>query len=89
MSAMWLWLKTWIWNLVDALPPYGRTQGPLQSKDRGMDGKHYIYVNSTRIHVDGATFDKLSQGDELIVRYTKGQRAISIDLIQHADNHIE
>ncbi len=86
MSNPWRWLRTWIWTLTDALPPYGRAEGPLELKREGQDGKHYIRVASVRIQVDRATFEKLSPGDELIVRHTKGLRAINIDVIRPPGN---
>ncbi len=86
MSRPWRWLRTWLWNLTDALPPYGRAEGPLELKRRGGDGKHYISVASVEVEVDGATFEKLSPGDDLIVRHTKGLRAINIDVIRPPDH---
>ena len=86
MSNIWRWLRNWIWNLTDALPPYGRAEGPLEFKREGGDGKHYIRVASVRIQVDRTTFEKLSPGDELIVRHTKGLRAVNIDVVRPPDN---
>ena len=82
MSRLWRWLNRWIWTLVDALPPYGRAEGPLLSKERGPDGRHYIRVSSARIEVDRATFERLNPGEDLVVRLTKGFRAVNIDVIQ-------
>ena len=82
MSRLRRWLNRWIWTLVDALPPYRRAEGPLLSKERGPDGRHYIRVGSARIEVDRATFERLNPGDDLIVRLTKGFRAVNIDVIQ-------
>ncbi len=76
------WVSRFIWTLVDALPPYRRAEGPLLSKERGPDGKYYIRVGSARIEVDRATFERLSPGEDLVVRLTKGFRAINIDVIQ-------
>ncbi len=78
MSRLRHWVSRFIWTLVDALPPYRRAEGPLLSKERGPDGKYYIHVSSARIEVDGATFEKLNLGEDLVVRLTKGFRAVNI-----------
>ncbi len=85
MSRLRRWLNRWIWTLVDALPPYGRAEGPLLSKEQGPDGTHYIRVGSARIEVDRATFERLNPGENLVVRLTKGFRAVNIDVIQPSD----
>ncbi len=89
MSRLRRWLNRWIWTLVDALPPYRRAEGPLLSKERGPDGRHYIRVGSARVEVDRATVERLNPGDDLVVRLTKGFRAVNIDLIQPSNeaNH--
>ena len=73
------WLRDRLWKLGDAAPPYQKANGPLESKETNPDGKFYIYVGSARIEVDRATFDKLTVGESLRVRYTRGNRAINID----------
>ena len=75
----WRWLKHWVWNLLDALPPYRKVEGLVDSKETGPDGKLYLAVGSARVEVDAATFDALIVGESLLVRYTRGNRAISID----------
>jgi len=82
MSRLRRWVSRFIWTLVDALPPYRRAEGPLLSKEHGPDGKHYIRVSSARIEVDRVTFERLNIGDDLVVRLTKGFRAVNIDVIQ-------
>ena len=74
---------------MDALPPYRRAEGPLLSKEQGSDGKHYIRVGSARIEVDSATFERLNLGVDLVVRHTKGFRAVNIDVIRPSNeaNH--
>ncbi len=85
MSRLRRWVSRFIWTLVDALPPYRRAEGPLLSKEQGPDGKHYIHVGSARIEVDRATFERLNPGEDLVVRLTKGFRAVNIDVI-HPSN---
>ena len=73
------WLKFWLWTLVDAIPPYHRVEGVLEDKEIGPRGSSYICVGSARIEVDRATYDTLTVGEQLRVRYTKGKRAVNID----------
>ncbi len=89
MSRLRRWVSRFIWTLVDALPPYRRAEGPLLSTEQGPDGKHYIHVSSARIEVDRATFERLNLGEDLVVRLTKGFRAVNIDVIQRSNeaNH--
>ncbi len=82
MSRLRRWVSRFIWTLVDALPPYRRAEGPLLSKEQGSDGRHYIRVGTARIEVDRATFERLNPGADLVVRLTKGFRAVNIDVIQ-------
>ena len=77
----WRWLKGWVWTLTDALPPYCKAEGPLETKETDSKGKFYIRVGGARVEVDRATFDWLVIGENLRVRYTKGNRAINIDRI--------
>ena len=73
------WLKGWIWNLADAIPPYKIAEGHLDAKEPGTNGRYYIRVGSARVEVDLATFETLDVGESLRVRYTRGNRAINID----------
>lgn len=77
----WSWrlLKSCIWSLVDALPPYRKVEGLLESKETGPDGKLYLHVGHAKVVVDRATYNVLTIGESLRVRYTRGQRAINID----------
>ena len=78
-NRFWRWLRNWLWTLVDAAPPYQKVNGPLESKATDPNGEFYICVGSARIEVDRATFDTLTVGESLRVRYTRGNRAINID----------
>ena len=78
-QRFWTWLKAWVWTLTDAIPPYHIIEGPLDSKEVLSDGKSYIIVGSATVEVDTATFDTLVVGENLRVRYTKGNRAVNID----------
>ena len=73
------WFRGWLWALKDAVPPYFLVDGPLEGKEPDPSGKFYILVQSMRIEVDEATFQILTLGESLQVRYTKGKRAINID----------
>ena len=75
----WRWLRYWVWTLLDALPPYRKVEGLLDTKDMDSDGKYYVSVGLTRVEVDHSTFETLVAGESLRVRYTRGHRAISID----------
>ena len=79
MNWFWRWLKSWIWSLADAFPPYHRAEGLLEAKERDPSGRCYISVGSARVVVDEATFNMLVVGETLRVRYTRGNRAIDID----------
>jgi hypothetical protein len=74
----WRWLKSWLWNLADAVPPYRIAEGPLETKEVGPD-RYYVSVASAKVDVDAATFNTLVVGENLRVRYTRGHRAINID----------
>ena len=76
---LWAWLKFWVWTLTDAIPPYHVIEGPLDSKEIHPDGKPCIIVGSATVEVDMATFETLVVGENLRVRYTKGNRAVNID----------
>ena len=73
-------LRFWIWTLVDAIPPYQRAEGLLETKETDSTGRiHYICVASAKVEVDKSTFETLIVGENLRVRYTRGNRAINID----------
>ena len=73
------WLTYWLWTLADAFPPYHKVEGLLENKERSSNGRFYIYVGSARAEVDAATFNTLVIGENLRMRYTRGNRAINID----------
>jgi hypothetical protein len=79
-DRFWRWLKHWLWTLGDAFPSYRNVHGQLEFKDAAMR-KYYIRVGGVRVEVDRATFDTLAIGDDLKVRYTRGNRAVNIDQI--------
>ena len=69
-----------MWTLVDAIPPYHSVEGLLEIKETDATGrKHYIWVASVKIEVDKSTSETLIVGENLRVRYTRGNRAINID----------
>ena len=85
---MWDWeplkrlsqkLGSTVWPLADALPPYKIARGPLDAKENGQGGGHYIRVAGARVQVDEATLEALTIGEVVKVRYTRGGRAINID----------
>ena len=79
VKRCWRWLRGWVWTLTDAIPPYRKVEGPLETKEMDPDGGFYINVGGARVEVDTATFGWLVVGENLRVRYTKGNRAINID----------
>ncbi len=73
-------LRFWVWTLVDAFPPYHYVEGLLETKETDSTGrKHYIWVASAKVEVDKSTSETLIVGENLRVRYTRGNRAINID----------
>jgi len=77
----WRWLKTWVWALIDAMPPYNKVEGLLEAKESDAGGTCYICVGSAWIEVDKTTSSTLVVGESLRVRYTRGHRAINIDRV--------
>ena len=69
----------WLWSFADMLPPYNVAEGIVDEKVVGSDGLPIIRVNKARVSVDRSTYDMLTVGDRLRVRYTRSARAISID----------
>lgn len=74
-------MTNWTWSLVDIIPPYRVADGLLLNKETSPESKYIITVNSAKIEVDRNTFDALVIGENLRVRYTRGNRAINIDRI--------
>ena len=74
--------------LFDALPPYYIAEGALSAKEVGRDGKYFIRVSGVKIAVDRPTFETLSDGERVRVRYTRGFRAVSIDRYVSSNGHV-
>ncbi len=74
--------------LFDAFPPYYIAEGALSAKEVGRNGKRYIHVGDAKIAVDRATFETLSTGERIRVRYTRGFRAVSIDRYVNSNGHV-
>ena len=83
----WRWLRSWLWALGDAFPPYRKVEGLLESKEPTPEGRFHIRVAGARVQVDRPTFDSLSVGDMLRVRYTRGNRAVNIDRVVFENGH--
>ena len=74
--------------LVDAFPPYYVAEGVLSSKEVEMNVQYFIHVDDVRIAVDRPTFETLSAGERIRVRYTRGYRAVSIDRFVSTNGHV-
>ena len=72
-------LKTFLYQLLDLIPPYRKIQGLLVGKETGPDGSFYILVDGDMIQVDWFTFEVLIVGEPLRIRCTRNFRAINID----------
>ena len=79
LVAVWRSSKAWLLALLDATPPYRYAEGHLIAKEADPVGKFYIVVESARIEVDRNTFDILTVGEDMRVRYTRRGRAVNID----------
>ena len=77
----------WINSLADALPPYYVAEGQLDMKGKADDGRLRIHVNGAWVSVDQPTFDLLTIGEYVRVRYTRRVRAISIDRYVNHNGH--
>ena len=77
----------WIGTLADALPPYYVAEGQLVMKGKADDGRLRIHVNGAWVSVDQPTFDLLTIGEHVRVRYTRRVRAISIDRYANNNGH--
>ena len=78
---------SWVQSLTDALPPYYVAEGRLDMKGKADDGRLRIRVNGAWVSVDKPTFDLLTIGEHLRVRYTRRVRAISIDRYVSRNGH--
>ena len=74
--------------LVDAFPPYYVAEGVLSDKEVSRNGRYFIHLSSTKIAVDRPTFETLSAGEHIRVRYTRGFRAVSIDRYLSTNGHM-
>ena len=71
-------------SLIDAVPPYHFFEGPLTDKAQDKDGKCWIRCGGNRVEVDPFTYETLEVGERLRLRYTRRNRAVSIDrLVPH------
>ena len=77
----------WISTLADALPPYYVAEGQLDMKGKADDGRLRIHVNGAWVSVDQPTFDLLTIGEYVRVRYTRRVRAINIDRYVSHNGH--
>ncbi len=77
----------WVNSLADALPPYYVAEGQLDMKGKADDGRLRIHVNGAWVSVDQPTFDLLTIGEHVRVRYTRRVRAISIDRYVSRNGH--
>ena len=85
LKAAVLSVASWAWSLTDVCPPYYVAKGKLEVKRESTDGRLLFLVSGAWISVDRPTFELLSVGDHLRVRYTRRVRAISID--RHVDRN--
>ena len=77
----------WINSLTDALPPFYVAEGHLDMKGKADDGRLRIHVNGAWLSVDEPTFELLTIGEYVRVRYTRRVRAISIDRYVSRNGH--
>ena len=66
-------------SLIDAIPPYHFFEGPLTDKARDERGRCWIRCGGNTVEVDRFTYEALEVGERLRLRYTRSNRAISID----------
>ena len=72
-------IRTSVASLIDAVPPYYVFEGPLTDKARDERGKCWIRCGGNPVEVDQHTYEILEVGERLRLRYTRGNRAVSID----------
>ena len=77
----------WISTIADALPPYYVAEGRLDMKGKADDGRLRIHVNGAWVSVDQPTYDLLTIGEYVRVRYTRRVRAINIDRYVSTNGH--
>ena len=72
-------VKSFVSECLDCCPPYKTIEGLLEVKEVDDQERHFIYVSSEKVQVDSATFEILMIGENLKVRFTRGNKAINID----------
>ena len=72
-------VKSFVAECLDCCPPYKTIEGLLEVKEVDDQERHFIYVSSEKVQVDSATFEILMIGENLKVRFTRGNKAINID----------
>ncbi len=79
MKAVAATIRTSVASLIDAIPPYNIFEGALTDKARDESGKCWIRCGGNPVEVDPHTYEALEVGERLRLRYTRGNRAVSID----------
>ena len=72
-------VTSFVSECLDCCPPYKTIEGLLEVKEVDDQERHFIYVSSEKVQVDSATFEILMIGENLKVRFTRGNKAINID----------
>lgn len=72
-------VKSFVSECLDCCPPYKTIEGLLEVKEVDDQERHFIYVSSEKVQVDSATFEILMIGENLKVRFTRGNKVINID----------
>jgi len=72
-------VKSFVSECLDCCPPYKTIEGLLEVKEVDDQERHFIYVSSEKVQIDSATFEILMIGENLKVRFTRGNKAINID----------
>ncbi len=66
-------------SLIDAVPPYHLYEGSLTEKVQDEMGRTWIRCGGNLVEVDPFTYEALQVGERLRLRYTRLNRAVSID----------
>ena len=72
-------VKSFVSECLDCCPPYKTIEGLLEVKEVDDQERHFIYMSSEKVQVDSATFEILMIGENLKIRFTRGNKAINID----------
>ena len=73
-------IESLVRSIFDAIPPYRVSRGRVDAKGFTHEGLPFIAVSSKRIIMDRHTFDILSVGQRVKIRYTRTAKAIDIEL---------